>query len=208
MSICENLITIYKNVKNQDVNDPNDHTFDFASYSKNSKKLNNFKEAILALEENSYKDMVFFHDKYHLVPNNISFINKDIDGRYYTEIDISKQCDIYTNFTLEKSNHNIMVELILNDLKMNINSNTILLSLCSLFTQIKLRFTFFENLCDIKFSFDAYLCQSKLRKQLGQNPPKTPVTDIRYYQGIAIPEIISIDNCQNKKIHEYLFKIT
>lgn len=167
--------------------------FNLNSYAKCETVFDTYREALECLVMQQNIDMSIFRDKYHLVPNNIAWMNKDENERYYVDVDLRKNADIYTNFELEVENReNVKINLVLNDKKLDIDidDETILLLVCSMYTRIKLRFTFETKPMELKLGFNAHLCKPEIRKQLIQD--EFCVSEVKYYNGIAVPNKLEL----------------
>jgi hypothetical protein len=164
--------------------------FDFSSYSICETPFPDYTGALTGLLMDPHADMTFFHNQYHLVPNNLGFINKDINGNYYVEIDIRRIADILTNFTLSCKNiSDVRSELILNEMKININDKSMKILVCAApYTQFILRFTFKDKPLELIFGFDAYLCKTEIRNRLIRRELICE-SGIQYYHGVASPKV-------------------
>lgn len=159
--------------------------FDFNSYSKFETKFANYNQAIVGLISYLEKDMTYYHDEYNInVDDNC---NIDENNKYYIDVPINNVADLLTNFIIY--NDDIEYYLMIQDNNVDFDNKFILLLLsCSDSVPFKLRFIFKNKPFDFKFSFDAYLCQFNLRRNI-KNASTIKLSGIKYYLGIP-----TIDN--------------
>jgi len=163
----------------------NTYNFEFDSYSKFETKFANYNQAIVGLITYLEKDMTFYHDEYSINVEDEYCI--DENNKYYIDVSINNVADLLTNFILD--DNDIEYFLIVQDKIIDFDNKFILLLLaCSDNTPFKLRFIFKNKPYDFKFSFDAYLCQFNLRRNI-KNASTIKVSGIKYYLGIP-----TIDN--------------
>jgi hypothetical protein len=161
----------------------------FEKYTK--VKTNGKNSYDLFKEMNKYppNTLISYRKSKTLTPYACMF--KDIKGRYYADYLLDKKnIDICTNFQLSYNtsyNGNVLVDLILNDVYINIDTNSKILFCCAPNDNFYIRFTFIENPIDVTISYDAYMfCNAFARSEVvGKNYCDS---GIRYYMCSATPE--------------------
>jgi len=118
---------------------------------------------------------------------NISVIEKDNDGKYYYDYELKRDCDIASDFILDSDGLDVKFTFIcgLNEYEMK-DINIILLASC-VYSSIKLRITFNNEIIknkEIKITYNKCLCNRNISYYLMKNKIITPA--IIYNEGICI----------------------
>lgn len=152
--------------------------------------FNTFEEALSDLVKNG-KDFSQYISSYNLILNNVAFVQKDEDGKYFTEITIPQHDDIITNFTHTPSK-GVKIDLMIDGIKSPIFYHTKLVRVAAMYTEIKIRFTFEDELTfqclkdtekSVKLECLAYVLQTKLNEYL--RGKKIDQNGITYANGMA-----------------------
>lgn len=161
----------------------------FNSWSKIDSEQNDSRCALQCIVNNPNIDMCFSQITKNVVPDN-KVIQKNKDGKFFIEIELSKDTDFVTNFNfLCENKDNVNIELYCyqgeRELCVNINSDLILLYLCAAFMRYRIRFTFDEMPFEVKYSYDAYYLQSSLRREVADYISEyIKVNDMVYHNGM------------------------
>ena len=113
--------------------------------------------------------------------NNLGFVNKDDNGLYFVEFELTRSADLYSNFNL--NSNDVRVELMVQEKGINLNNDTIILPTCAPYSPLKIRFTFLNEPHDIILKYKGYLMQSGLRNSL-MNTKNLCVSNLKYNDGI------------------------
>ena len=127
-------------------------------------------------------DASYYYGKFNVIINNLSYIEKDSNGKYFVELQIPRDGDILKDFQMYIGNASI---------SLNINGvfipfNNLIIPICSApYTMLKLRITFIGEPFNFKIRYKSYVLQSDLinmlmHKDIIQN-------NIRYTNGMAMP---------------------
>lgn len=136
--------------------------------------------AIMALTNKSGIEIVSYPVKHHLVPNNLGFIEKDNHGRYFTEIELERNADVYTNFDFRYTD--VSLDFIVQGEFISLDNDYIILSMCSVYTPLKIRFTFDEKPRDIILTYKGLLLNPFLKESILEEKEIT-TSGIKYRDG-------------------------
>jgi len=151
----------------------------FSQYSLLRTDKNNSYDAMECfIETNETVDMVSYKKTVHMKPFNIGFIHKDDAGKYFVEVDLPRESDLITNINFhvikeawknnedEENGVDAKVYLHLNDDHIEIDPQSILLPLCSMYTKLQLKVVFETEPLEFQIHYDTILCRNSLRKHL------------------------------------------
>jgi hypothetical protein len=118
-------------------------------------------------------DISKYKKSYTLIPNNYGFIEKDENGKYFVEVQLQRNdCDISTGFILypfyESNNSSSEVKIILkiDDKILPINTGTLIVNSCAIYTELKVRLIFDKDAFAVKFIYLSHMLDTKLRADL------------------------------------------
>ena len=113
-----------------------------------------------------------FTTSHNLIVNNLGFIKKDENDKYFVDITIPRVGDITTCFIgypydmSINSPSDVKMELLLGGIKAPIQYGTKLVNASAMYTEIKIILTFNNEPFSIRFKYLNYLLQSGLRQDL------------------------------------------
>ena len=144
----------------------------------------------LELVANDELDLSSYYNAYILVVNNLGFISKDENDKYYVEVvlprndnDISTGFVAYPFYGSENSSSDVRISLNVGGKILPINGGTKIINVCAMYTELKIRLTFENDPFDIRVKYLSHLLQSDLREKLMQ---KRFIQDgILYSEGVA-----------------------
>lgn len=102
---------------------------------------------------NYNRDKVSYTHTETLALNNLAFVNKDLDGNYFTEINLTRPADIVTDFHSSEG----ILSLNLGKILTPLYYKTILVPSCSMYTELIVRITFKQLPKEIKISYTCSL---------------------------------------------------
>lgn len=111
----------------------------------------NYEGTILDLVANS-NDVSSYTTSHNLIVNNIGFIEKDECEKYFIELQIPRIADITSGFIAypyygsENASTDIKINVILNGQILPIIAATKLVNACAMYTEIKIRLTFSDQI--------------------------------------------------------------
>lgn len=144
-------------------------------------------ESLLLLLKDNRNDIIKYPFMKKLLISNISVMEKDNEGKYYYDYELKRDCDIVSDFILDSDELDIKISFIcgLNEYEMK-DINKLLLASC-IYSPIKLRITFNDEIKkekEIKITYYKYLCNRDISYYLMKNKIITPA--IIYNDGICI----------------------
>lgn len=149
-----------------------------------------YETTLLDLLENA-TDVSSYTTSYNLIVNDIGFIKKDENDKYFVDITIPRVGDINTCFIgcpYDMSNNTpngMKMELIMNGKKIPIHYDTKLVNASAIFTELKIRLTYDNEPFSVRFKYLNYVLQSELKDYLIK---ETFIQNgIRYCEGVAMP---------------------
>ena len=159
---------------------------------KTSGKVNDeFKQSIEELLEHKL-DASQFVTAHILIPNNLGFIEKNSNNKYFVDIQVPRVGDIVTGFVAYSDNgsDNLMSELdlklIMNGLSSaSVNEDTKIAMVCAIYSEIKIRVTFEKDPFPFRVKYTSYVLESNLRKELINK--HFTCDNIRYANGVVTP---------------------
>ena len=104
--------------------------------------------------------------------NNIGFIEKDENNKYFVDIQLPRDCDISTGFSIspyyssKNSSTDVKMSLKINSKFLSINRSTKIVNACAMYTDIKIRVTFENEPFPVILKYLCYLLQPDLRFDL------------------------------------------
>ena len=131
-----------------------------------------------------------FITSYNLIVNNLGFIEKDNNDKYFVDIAIPRVGDITTCFCgypydmSINSPSDVKMDLLLGGVKAPIQYGTKLVNASAMYTELKIRLTFENEPFSIRFKYLNYVLQSELRKDLIKQ--NFIYFGIRYSDGVAM----------------------
>lgn len=168
----------------------------FKALTLSENKHNDYQSAILdmVINENQFPNYTTsFITSHNLIVNNLGFIEKDENDKYFVDITIPRVGDITTCFCgypydmSINSPSDVKMDLLLGGIKAPIQYGTILVNASAMYTEIKLRITFDNEPFSIRFKYLNYVLQSGLRHDLIQK--NFTYFGIRYSEGVAMPAV-------------------
>jgi hypothetical protein len=153
----------------------------FNSLSINNNETKNYNNALETLVLNDKLDATYYMKEHDLVINNIGFINRDQDEKYFIDIPITRESDIINNFSID--NDNLSISLVINNKVLPFQENTILVPASAIYTELKIRLTFTDQPHNVKLRYKAYLLNMNNRKTLMYN--RFTQNGIHYSEGVA-----------------------
>lgn len=157
---------------------------------------NDYQSAIrdIVTNENEFPNYTTsFYTHHNLIVNNLGFIEKDENNKYFVDITIPRVGDITTCFIgypydmTINSRSDLKMDLLLGGIKAPIQYGTKLVNASAMYTEIKLRITFDNEPFSIRIKYLNYLLQPGLRQDLiKKNFIKS---GIRYREGLAMPSV-------------------
>ena len=149
-----------------------------------------YKQALLELVEHKL-NVSRFVTSHNLIPNNLGFIEKDNNDKYFVDIELPRVGDITTGFVAyphygsEHSGSEINLKIRINNIVVPVKEDTIIPNACAIYTEIKMRVIFEKEPFPIRVKYTSYVLDSKLRLELIK---QTFIHDsIKYSNGVAIP---------------------
>jgi len=140
------------------LNNINLHFFNLKKLNTNK---NNFTDALIELLKNNEIDSVSFVKTLNIVPNNLSVLYKNLDGKYYIDIELKKDIDIITNFKINRND--VKLSLVINSEEEELNNNSLIYTMLTMYTPLALRFTFLNEPVEFIFTNDSYICKNNVR---------------------------------------------
>lgn len=153
----------------------------FNSLSINNNETKNYNNALETLVLNDKLDACVYVKEHDLVINNIGFINRDQDEKYFIDIPITREVDIINNFSID--NDKLSISLVINNKEIPLQENTILVPVSAIYTELKIRLTFTDQPHNVKLRYKAYLLNINNRKTLMYN--RFTQNGIHYSEGVA-----------------------
>ena len=100
------------------------------------------------------------------IPNDIALL-KDQDGKLFVELPLPRERnDISTNFFSIPSSYEVKVNLKINENLLPIANCTKIINCCSMYTEIKIRWTFEKLPFPVQLYYVSYLLQTENRNHL------------------------------------------
>jgi len=169
--------------------------FNFIKWFNSLKTSNDIYEkselALLDLIANGL-DISKYKKSYIFIPNDFGFIEKDENGKYFVEVELSRNdCDISTGFTIypfyesDNSLSEIKISLKIGDKILPIKAGTIIVNSCAVYTALNIRITFDKDPFAVRFIYLSYMLDIKLRADLMKK--KFIQDGLMYSKGVAIP---------------------
>jgi len=124
-----------------------------------------------------------FSSKLNLILNNQAFVQKDKNNKFFFELSIPRNADICTNFCHNSCNDKVNITLNINGIFLPINQHTTIINICALYTEFKIRWTFFEEPFSVELMYLSYLLQSDIRKDIMSK--SFSFNNINYCNGVA-----------------------
>ncbi len=134
-----------------------------------------------------------FTTQHILIVNNLGFIEKDENNKYFVDITIPRVGDITTCFIgypydmSINSPSDVKMDLLLGGIKAPIQYDTKLVIASAIYTEIKLRITFDNEPFSIRLKYLNYMLQSGLRQDLIKQ--NFIYFGIKYSEGVAMPAV-------------------
>ena len=131
-----------------------------------------------------------FNTHHTLIINNLGFIEKDENNKYFVDIPIPRVGDITTCFIGHpydmtiNSPSNVKMDLLLGEVKAPIQYDTKLVNASAMYTEIKLRITFNNEPFSIRLKYLNYVLQSEKRQDLIKQ--NFIYFGLRYSDGVAM----------------------
>jgi hypothetical protein len=173
------------------------HWFNSLSLSENIH--NDFKSAMLDMvtnKDNFSNYTTSFTTSHNLIVNNLGFIEKDENHKYFVDIIIPRVGDITTCFNgcpydmSINSPSDVKMDLLLGGIKAPIQYGTKLVNASAMYTEIKIRITFENEPFSVSFKYKNYLLLPELRQYLIK---KNFIQDgIKYSDGVAVDHIYEL----------------
>lgn len=161
-------------------------TFDFDEYFTSLKKLNTNEkymyDTMKYLVSKPNIDIISYKEIKKIIPNNLAYINKDENDKYYIEIELERTCDIITNFEISP-NKDINISYKVSGKQVELTKDTKIIFVCAMYSMITIRFTFEKDPFYIIFSYDAYLAQNDIRVKLSKTK-EIKLGNITYSGGV------------------------
>ena len=171
-----------------------EHWFKSLTLSENTH--NDYQSALLDMvtNENQLPNYTTsFYTSHNLIVNNLGFIEKDENNKYFVDIPIPRVGDITTCFIGHpydmtiNSPSNVKMDLLLGGVKAPIQYSTKLVNASVMYTELKIRLTFDNEPFSIKFKYLNYVLQSELRQELIKQ--NFIYFGIKYSEGVAMPAV-------------------
>ena len=165
----------------------------FKSLTLSENKHNDYQSALLDMATNedqlpNYTTSFYTH--HILIVNNLGFIEKDENDRYFVDITIPSVGDITTCFCgypydmTINSPSDVKMDLLLGEVKAPIQYDTKLVNASAMYTEIKLRITFNNEPFSIRLKYLNYVLQSEKRQDLIKQ--NFIYFGLRYSDGVAM----------------------
>lgn len=151
---------------------------------------NTHKHAMLDLLTNGV-DVSCYYNSQNLVPKNLGFIHKDLNNKYFIDIQLPRSSDINTEFIAypyygsKNSISELTLSLIVNDKSFALHPNIKIVNVCSIFTELKIRLTFNSEPFAVRLKYLSYLLQASIRQDLIKQ--RFIQDGIMYSEGVAMP---------------------
>ena len=149
------------------------------------------ERAILDLIANGL-DISKYKISHTFIPNNYGFIEKDENGKYFVEVQLQRNdCDISTGFIVypfyesNNSSSEVKISLKIDDKILPINTGTLIVNSCAVYTELNVRITFDKDPFAVRFIYLSYILDTKLRVDLMNK--KFIQDGLMYSKGVVIP---------------------
>jgi hypothetical protein len=156
--------------------------FTLDNFSKLDTPSNNYINALEQLVNHPHIDMVSYKLQQHLILNNLGFVNKDDNGLYFVEFELTRSADLYTKFYL--NSNDVRIEFMVQEKGISLNNDTVILPICAPYSSLKIRFTFLNEPHDVILKYKGYLMQTDLRNTL-MKKNDLYVSGVRYNNGVT-----------------------
>ena len=137
-------------------------------------------------------DISKYRTSHTLIPNNFGFIEKDENGKYFVEVqlqrndsDISTGFIVYPFYESDNSSGEVKISIKIGDKILPINAGTIIVNSCAIYTELKIRLTFYKEPFAVKFIYLSHMLDTKLRADLMNK--KFIQDGLMYSEGVAVP---------------------
>jgi len=154
-----------------------------------------YKQSLSELVEHEL-DVSRFVTSHNLIPNNLGFIEKDNNDKYFVDIELPRVGDITTGFIVyphygsEHSGSELSLKIRINNIFVPVTEDTKIANASAVYTEIKMRVIFEKEPFPIRVKYTSYVLDSKLRLELMK---QTFIQDsILYSNGVAIPQVFSL----------------
>lgn len=151
------------------------HPFNFEQWfqllKRDSKIHDTYEEALLELVSNNV-DIVQHHARRNFIVNEVGYIEKDNNGKYFVDVQIPRTSDIATNFVVvpySDSNigtNEVQLQLFVNGVQSPIDFNTKLVVACMMYTDMKIKMVFENEPFSVSLQYVSHLLRLDLRKQI------------------------------------------
>lgn len=149
------------------------------------------ERALLDLIANGL-DMSKYKTSHTLIPNNYGFVEKDENGKYFLEVQLQRNdCDISTGFIVypfyesNNSSSEVKISLKIDDKILPINTGTLIVNSCAMYSELKMRITFDKEPFAVRFIYLSYMLDTKIRADLMKK--KFIQDGLMYSKGVVIP---------------------
>jgi hypothetical protein len=154
----------------------------FDSLSHHEEIHDKYEHSLLDLVANGF-DCSIFSNTLNLNLNNQAFVQKDKNNKFFVELSLPKNSDIFTNFCYNSYNAKVKVTLNINGIFLPINQYTTIVNACAMYTELKIRWTFDEEPFSVELEYYSYILQSYLKKDIMSK--SFSFNNINYYDGVA-----------------------
>ena len=168
----------------------------FKSLTLSENTHNDYQSALrdIVTNENQLPNYTTSFNTHHtLIINNLGFIEKDENNKYFVDITIPRVGDITTCFIgypydmSINSPSDVKMDLLLGGVKAPIQYGTKLVNASAMYTELKIRLTFENEPFSMRFKYLNYVLQSEKRQDLIKQ--NFIYFGIRYSDGVAMPAV-------------------
>lgn len=143
----------------------------FNSLTVSENMNDNYNNTMLDLVNNK-KDISSYINSHNFIVNNLGFIEKDNNDKFFVEIEIPKIADVTTGFIAcdyqesEGLSNDVKMNLIINSKILPITADTKIVNACVFYTKIKIRLTFTDQPFNVKLKYICHVLHPLLVENL------------------------------------------